>query len=166
MLKLLKEVSEMKSVMISIKPKWCELIANGKKTVEVRKTRPKLETPFKRFIYETQGKYDDMKECKTFKFWENRQKVIGEFICDEITGGFWISPFSDYVQNQAHLSYDEVCDYANGKPIFAWHISDLIIYDKPKELSEFRHCGVNYHFNPIINKPPQSWCYCGWCFGG
>ena len=46
----------MKSVLISIQPKWCELIASGKKTVEVRKTKPKLETPFKVYIYCTQGK--------------------------------------------------------------------------------------------------------------
>lgn len=41
----------MKSVMISIKPKWCWAIASGKKTIEIRKTRPKLETPFKCYIY-------------------------------------------------------------------------------------------------------------------
>lgn len=41
----------MKSALISIKPKYCELIANGKKTIEVRKTKPKLETPFKCYIY-------------------------------------------------------------------------------------------------------------------
>ena len=46
----------MKSVMISIQPKWCELIASGKKTVEVRKTRPKIDVPFKCYIYCTQGK--------------------------------------------------------------------------------------------------------------
>ena len=46
----------MKSILISIQPKWCELIASGKKTIEVRKTRPKLETPFKCYIYETKGK--------------------------------------------------------------------------------------------------------------
>ena len=43
----------MKSVLISIQPKWCELIANGKKTIEVRKSRPKIETPFKVYIYQT-----------------------------------------------------------------------------------------------------------------
>ena len=43
----------MKSVLISIQPKYCELIVNGKKTIEVRKTRPKLETPFKVYIYQT-----------------------------------------------------------------------------------------------------------------
>ena len=46
----------MKSVLISIKPKWCELIASGKKTIEVRKTRPKCDTPFKCYIYCTKDK--------------------------------------------------------------------------------------------------------------
>lgn len=40
-----------KCVLISVRPQWCELIANGKKTIEVRKNRPKLETPFKCYIY-------------------------------------------------------------------------------------------------------------------
>ena len=54
----------MKSVLISIKPKWCELIVSGKKTVEVRKTKPKLETPFKCYIYCTKnGKF--MVQSKT-----------------------------------------------------------------------------------------------------
>ena len=46
----------MKSVMLSIRPQWCELIANGKKTIEVRKSRPKLDTPFKCYIYCTAPK--------------------------------------------------------------------------------------------------------------
>ena len=46
-----------KAVLISIRPKWCELIANGTKTVEVRKSRPKLHTPFKCYIYCTQPRY-------------------------------------------------------------------------------------------------------------
>ena len=44
-----------KSVMISIRPKWCEKIVNGEKTIEVRKTRPKLNTPFRVYIYCTLG---------------------------------------------------------------------------------------------------------------
>lgn len=42
----------MKAVLISIKPKWCDLIRRGRKMVEVRKTCPKLEVPFKVYIYE------------------------------------------------------------------------------------------------------------------
>ena len=71
----------MKAVLISIHPKWVELIANGKKTIEVRKTRPKLETPFKCYIYETNWKDNT--------YWKNKHKgklgkVIGEFVCDRI----------------------------------------------------------------------------------
>ena len=36
-----------KAVLISIRPKWVEKIASGEKTIEVRKTRPTLATPFK-----------------------------------------------------------------------------------------------------------------------
>ena len=43
--------TENKAVLISIKPKWCELIADGEKTIKVRKTKPKLKPPFKCYIY-------------------------------------------------------------------------------------------------------------------
>lgn len=164
----------MKSVLISIRPKWCELIASGKKTVEVRKTRPKIETPFKCYIYQTvDGRTNSVDVLEN-----NLGKVIGEFICDEITSGFWISPFSDYTQNQSCLSYDKLYDYANGKPIFAWHISDLVIYDKPKELKEFvtvdkeaiRKCkhrsqsyysftNTGYVKNGFICNEKDDWCF-------
>lgn len=45
----------MKAVLLSIKPKFCELIASGKKTIEVRKSAPKLKPPFKCFIYCTKS---------------------------------------------------------------------------------------------------------------
>lgn len=70
----------MKSVMISIRPKWCELIASGKKTVEVRKTVPKIETPFKCYIYQTvNGRINSVDVLEN-----NLGKVIGEFVCDFI----------------------------------------------------------------------------------
>ena len=72
-----------RAVLISIRPKWCQMIAAGKKTVEVRKTRPKLETPFKCYIYCTAGGIKSMpKDYLTESF--ERGKVIGEFICDRI----------------------------------------------------------------------------------
>lgn len=61
----------MREVLISIQPKWCELIASGKKTVEVRKTRPKLETPFKCYIYCTR---------KSVPIRDTKYKVDGKFI--------------------------------------------------------------------------------------
>ena len=46
----------MKSVMLSIQPKYCALISSGAKTVEIRKTKPKSKTPFKCYIYCTKPK--------------------------------------------------------------------------------------------------------------
>lgn len=176
----------MKSVMISIKPKWCELIASGKKTVEVRKTRPKCDMPFKCYIYETQGRYDDMKECKTFKFWESRQKVIGEFVCDNIfqMSVTYSDPNSCVGQKEfpyTCLTDKQIIDYlGNGKQGYGWHISDLVIYDKPKDLCDFMAfgkdccdrkncekclylgidnvCDIENIEQPLF-RPPQSWGY-------
>lgn len=75
-----------KAVMISIRPKWCEKIVNGEKTIEVRKTRPKLETPFKCYIYETQGRTDTPWVDKDgHMIFAGRGQVIGEFVCDCVT---------------------------------------------------------------------------------
>lgn len=158
----------MKSVLISIQPKYCELIASGKKTVEVRKAAPKLETPFKCYIYCTKSN-GYMYRCRLN---ENRLaipevwngKVIGEFVCDEITtlnydtdcsveppqeGYFFIKTPSENVLLDFNpcLTNKEFIDYGNGKPLYSWHISDLKIYDKPKELGEFKRVKVirGYH---------------------
>lgn len=145
------------SVMISIKPKWCELIASGRKTIEVRKNRPKLETPFKCYIYCTKPKneHEDFIriDCQKIQFYGG-QKVIGEFVCDEIlqfNHDDYNSPaydISDDDLNRTCLGQEDLNRYANGKTLYGWHISDLIIYDEPRELSEYK-----------INRPPQSWCY-------
>ena len=71
----------MKSVLASFNPQQCELIASGKKTVEIRKTRPKLESPFKVYMYQTKGSWV-YKILKWLKLYQG--KVIGEFVCDEI----------------------------------------------------------------------------------
>ena len=99
-----------KSVLISIKPQWCELIASGKKTVEVRKTRPKLETPFKVYIYCTK---DEPLYHSGEKFWckaagdFGNGKVIGEFVCDEITeyeGEFWDDETQESIKKVIHTT--------------------------------------------------------------
>ena len=164
----------MKAVLISIQPKWCELIASGKKTIEVRKTRPKIETPFKVYVYMTKHKWI----FKLLPFLKNRfAKVIGEFVCDDIIvdeRGENADVFSTYAQ----LSLVEQKKYGANKPLFGWHITDLKIYYKPKELGEFRKEGFmteeqwlyalypNTHCHYAawakrfeITRPPQSWCY-------
>ena len=133
----------MKSVMLSIQPKYCELIANGKKTIEVRKTRPKLETPFKCYIYCTNGKGLNDVIMSGDRCYVLNGKVIGEFVCDRIEefkitdGGVRFKRFC--ALHETALKVKDMHDYANGKSVlYGWHISDLKIYDTPKELGEFR----------------------------
>ena len=143
----------MKSVLISIQPKWCELIASGKKTVEVRKTRPKLETPFKCYIYQTKG-HTNIGGCGFSILGRYRLgKVIGEFVCVNISKGT--------SQMGSCLSMQEISEYANGKEVYCWHISNLVIYDKPRELREFtRLRETKFGYEPVkITRPPQSWFY-------
>ncbi len=147
----------MKSVLISIQPKWCKLIASGKKTIEVRKTRPKIDCPFKVYIYETKTVYvSKSKENDILiPIQQNMGKIIGEFVCDEIGDYYPCFPeenedgrYSNLLKFFGCLSKEEVNNYGNGKTLYGWHISDLVIYDKPKELSCFG-----------LKRPPQSWCY-------
>lgn len=155
----------MKSVLISIQPKWCELIASGKKTVEVRKTKPKLEPPFKAYIYCTIGdgaKGDILPQSRV-----TCGKVIGEFVCDRIEEiGFSPEMHGQYICRdqsfieQSCVPFDEMFDYLDEEYGYGWHISDLVIYDQPKELSGFIGLRkTKFGYAPIVARPPQSWCY-------
>lgn len=207
----------MKSVLISIRPKCVEKIANGQKTIEVRKTAPKCEVPFKVYIYCTKHskqffhngigekeclfknpdtgkiKFDYAFEvmcCKNDYSKDNflSGKVIGEFICNRIDvftpseHGIIFKRFRALYETR--LTVDEMRKYAKGKTLYGWNISDLKIYDRPKELSEFKKtkekiamtCGMQArnglcraidHEELCDNikccfktpRPSQSWCY-------
>ena len=204
----------MKSVIISIKPKDCELIANEKMTIKVLKNRPKIETPFKCYIYVTKPKkwfrFSDwgyasdeclwlsngkVKMCDGFEFWADGReyeplccKVIGEFVCDKVTEyiAYKTQKGSKLCKNPffyACLPIQEMCltieqveDYGKGETLYGWHISDLKIYDKPKELSEFKRWNRTEENAPCahtkwlypdckdckecnLTRPPKSWCY-------
>ena len=168
-----------KAVMLSIRPKWCEKIINGDKTIEVRKTRPKMKTPFKCYIYCTlQGCNEffrvdlggDVAKWNRGKWADRKGKVIGEFTCDRID---WITHIG--YTGIPYLVETRICDAATMRtsPVggllnaacltpkmsndylawgdgYGWHISDLRIYDEARELSEFRRAC------------PNSW-YCESC---
>lgn len=167
--------------MLSIKPKYVALIANRKKTIEVRKTAPK-QVPFKCYIYCTYPKKP------AYTLWLNRRtknkfladgKVIGEFVCDKV---FLLHPYTydggsadlerrKFIQTfegsskeneilaATCLTQDEMFDYIGaGNYGYGWHISDLKIYDKPKELSEF-FTPMGKRPSYMVERPPQSWQY-------
>lgn len=150
-----------KAVMLSIRPKWVEKIANGEKTIEVRKTKPKLDTPFKCYIYCTLPKYpheDFIATDYPMPQFYGGGKVIGEFICDRCCG---IVCVGFDVVNAAKLTREDLEAYLAGGEGYGWHISDLLIYDQPRELSEFtglRTFKGGFELRKI-DRPPQSWCY-------
>lgn len=171
-----------KAIMLSIRPKWCEKIASGEKTIEVRKTRPKLQTPFKCYIYCTMdhpyisvscGELDKL-NYRTNTVGRCNGKVIGEFTCDRIYGLAPLNHAPDDVEKQACLTREEIVNYLKGTG-YGWHISDLKIYDKPRELREFkksnrdcfyadlglakRDCPDCKNSGCFLERPPQSWCY-------
>jgi predicted transcriptional regulator len=164
-----------RAVLISIRPEWCEKIADGEKTIEVRKTRPKLETPFRGYIYRTKGTVPHIINGKWVKI-EVGGTVIGEFVCDKIYELAPLNRAPDDVEQQACLTREEIVLYLKGVG-YGWHISNLKIYDTPKELIEFhtwkkcKSCNKSgyestaciYDENCIIpaaiTKAPQSWQY-------
>lgn len=196
----------MKSVLISIQPKGCEKIAKGKKTILVKKTRPKIITPFKCYIYcakqkpylykEANPPFELFLDSESYRggSYEDRflsGKVIGEFVCHEIIQYNYDRYFQEYFVAGyigAYMPLREMCltqeclyEYGKGKTLYGWHISNIQIYDKPKELSDFyKPCpteqkgncyGCDYladrDYGGIcannLTRPPQSWCYVEQC---
>lgn len=158
----------MQAVLISIKPKWCSKIANGEKTIEVRKKRPSLEAPFKVYIYCTHGadmlwilNPEDRKlfpEKPTDVFtakdagglYLGNGKVIGEFVCDRIYeletkahgGSYYVKgenqPTTNDVARQSCLDLKDMHAYLHSQKGYGWHISDFKLYDKPLPLNTFK----------------------------
>lgn len=179
-----------KAALMSIRPKWCELIGSGEKTVEIRKTKPNAILPLKCYIYCTKPSFPhedflvfDVGTNKIKAFYGGG-KVIGEFVCHNIF------PLSFYASEASFfdtappmdvpgtcLTDQEIAEYlGNGKTGYGWLISDLVIYDEPKELSEFKRwnrtednspCAhVKFLYEPCesckecnLTRAPQSWCY-------
>lgn len=153
----------MNAILMPIQPKFVDKITNGEKTIEVLKTKPKIKTPFKCYIYETTSKYK--KGVGAFFYGiesqgtaKGRGKVIGEFVCDEIDEYAYSNidgvDIDDDILLKTCLDREDINIYAKGKKLYGWHISGLEIYDTPKELSEFR----NLQGQPI-KRPFQSWGY-------
>lgn len=187
----------MKAVLISIRPKWCEKIVSGEKTIEVRRTRPKMNPPYKCYIYCTKGQerlvailkdgdenYGEIYHGKpafiktdvssVCDMYGKRKMVIGEFICDRIDEYDDDTIFSfqhedyarwnDFDLDRACMHPEDFQNYANGKWLYGWHISNLKIYDTPRELREFyavpNEVEVALKAKPKpVTRPPQSWRY-------
>lgn len=164
-----------KAILLSVSPKWCGLIASRRKTLEIRKSKPKLETPFKVYIYCTKGRSLHFWRSKTYSYADDHShnafdlcgdgKVIGEFVCDRVyqyttsnlTDGVDIA--ENEVITQSCLSRKELDAYEhNTEPkenciyllgLYCWHITALNIYDRSIDIAKAW----------ALNCPPQSWRY-------
>lgn len=193
----------MKAIMISIQPKWVAKILNGEKTIEIRKTCPARfkdlkpyegAEPIEVYIYCT--KDEELFYSRDTQKWyvaKNRKNVKrlsngvvkAKFTLNRIDRHHVLPtekmlPFNWNVKqklNELCLTKEEVMAYGNGEDYqaFLWHIDKLEIFNKPKELSEFRKlgkkckyqgrdsfCDYCSHCDCIgdkLTKAPQSWCY-------
>lgn len=198
------------SIMQSIKPFHCGNIAVGRKGYEVRKTKPNIPTPFKSYIYCTKNTYSGgvikqplylsnnelFMKCKigVYDFEIVNGKVIGEYICDEIQEWVFDNETNSYDISDDDLALtcltqEQLWEYGKGKTLYGYHITNLKIYDEPKELSEFyticnkddldqcgdckyiESCGASFPCEDgggwwcsvdnkkPLTRPPQSWCY-------
>ena len=146
-----------------------------------------MDTPFKCYIYCTKpeeklltimkdgdenygetyhGKpvFIKTEKAPTTGLWDKRQKVIGEFTCNRVTNLFSNSRFWLDEDDVLHtcLSAAEMRKYANGaRGLYGWHISDLRVYDHPRDLWEFTGLRqTRFGWEPVpITRPPQSWRY-------
>lgn len=123
----------MKEILLSLHPEYWDLIKSGKKTFEIRKTKPQnLFYPFRVIVYVTGG-----------------IGVVGKFDCDmTITT---IRPEQFAGDGNSCLTEEELREYAAGKPICGWHVKEgsVVEYETPFPLE--RATG--------LKRPPQSWLY-------
>lgn len=178
----------MKSLLIAIKPKWCAKIMNGEKTIEVRKNKA-LATAIQKlidengyaeiYVYCSKGKerlvnlIDDSFYCGAST--RLNGKVVFKFRCykvEEIVlnkNHFVNEQYStdelDYEEllKQSCLTYKELDDYLQCEIAYAIHISNLEIFDKPKELSEFKYwkdkSEYGCWYENKLTKAPQNMVY-------
>ena len=189
----------MKSILSSIRPKWVAKIFNGEKTIEIRKKFPKDYVGWV-YMYCSKSNTQYLVGSKTQKCeiitksanarfspnidkYTGNGKVVARFWCDKVEEinryctGRGISYKTETLNNielcdKSCLDLIEIDHYLYFKKGFAIHISKLEIFDKPKELSEFKSCKkniVNTKINGMVFeteldnsliKAPQSWCYC------
>ena len=167
----------MKSILISIKPKWVAKILNGEKTIEIRKTMPKCELPIDVYIYCTKENKaincgnDESLLFSAIQALNSLGKVVAKFTLNKVeeikeieTIYGYKRPLAEYLKESC-LSFGELEKYLNCGVGYAWHISNLVIFDKPKELGEFRKWYEIFESSEPtdilpdikLTKAPQSW---------
>lgn len=149
----------MKSILLSIRPEWVKKILNGEKTIEVRKQFPKEYVGWV-YIYCTKDKkYANLINRGGFL----TGMVVARFYCDNVEE-ISAKNIESFTKDSC-LTVKQIEDYlwkniCNG---YAIHISKLEIFDKPRELSEFKFwkdkSEYGCWYENRLTKAPQNYCY-------
>lgn len=175
----------MKAVILSLRPQWCEKIFNGSKTIEVRKSRPSIPTPFKVYVYQTKHNGGKAIVSEVLNSVYGGGKVIGSFVCDRvrlcIPFGLKGHLLSQEVYREMCLTKEQLDKYGGLKTLYGWHITESKLFDKPRDITEFALYGkcaedcdeydfcardsedgrmsCKYFKRTFLKRPPQSYCF-------
>lgn len=175
----------MRSIIQSINPEHVynmrvEQEGEPLKRIEVRKTAP--PTPFKAYIYETKGKLKFWSQPLPIPYHEGSGKIVGEYICRKVETVRADNAIAAYYNNkpETRVSDEQLIGYSGGKLLKFIYMEDVVFYDKPKELGDFRTPSLcetgkklgcwheickKRNFDCVrrvaarIMRAPQSWCY-------
>ena len=179
-----------KVILMSIQPKWLVKILNGEKTIEIRKTTPKCELPIDVYLYCTKGTLYFNRTLLNPNLFHREGKVIVKFTLNKVeevvdNGSLYRInndvAHTNKVARNSCLDFKEMKKYLEGKNGYAYHIDNLVIFDKPMELREFETSNIpdnavfesrdgeryfylperqTWHFySSPLTKAPQSWQY-------
>lgn len=159
----------MKTILVSVKPKYAELEMSGKKTIEVRKFY--IKPPFKVVNYVIKDKIGTgifMYGTELMGGYLLSGKVVYEYVVNKVDkiinrgNGFYIdgenNGYTNLIAKASCLDFIDLKNYFKEKNGYALHISDLKIYDKPKELKKFATMCKHSGEKPIT-RPPQDFVY-------
>lgn len=139
----------MKAILISIKPKYVADILNGLKTIEIRKSIPKCDLPIDVYIYCCKQQINEI-GCH-INYEKVDGKVVAKFTLKKVEEVDILNFNTIYksavvyctdslgqvdLLSKSRLSFNEMFNYVKDKG-YAWHIDNLVPFDKPKEISEF-----------------------------
>ena len=134
-------------IVLSLNPEWWERMKAGTKRLEMRKSRPRGNGPYRVLVYCTGnvgvvGEFD----CDCFYFFETPDIKANMVVLPEDNG------LMRTLESVTGLKKEKLLEYAGeaGKPLWGWHVTRVHEYIAPLSLPEI---------SLKMKRPPQSWCY-------
>ena len=143
--------------MMRDKPSYVRDIVNGKKTLEIRKTFPKCDLPIDVYIYCTKDRPYLTRGVRgdVYPSCVSSQGIVPHHLNGKVVAKFTLNKVEEHKVRvgkpypylidcvKACLTNDELEDYGfNSKKgyqtLYAWHIDNLVVFDNPKELWQFK----------------------------